>query len=131
MTVLEHSCHVAVKRKKEEWVCLFLFFENKEDKENSEQAWTFLVFFFFFYFNCSFYFNSVCLNITSLFYFNSACLKLGLLFFLLTLNVCNFAFLLLNSSGAIIDIFSFDFMLNTSCMVFILTYQKEVTYELQ
>ena len=130
MTVLEHSCHVAVKRKKEEWVCLFLFFENKEDKENSEQAWTFLVFFFF-YFNCSFYFNSVCLNITSLFYFNSACLKLGLLFFLLTLNVCNFAFLLLNSSGAIIDIFSFDFMLNTSCMVFILTYQKEVTYELQ
>ena len=43
---------VAVKRKTEEWVFLFPFPENKKAKENSEQAWTFLVFFFF-HFNCS------------------------------------------------------------------------------
>ena len=34
------------KGKKEEWVFFFLFAENKEDKENSEQDWTFLVFCF-------------------------------------------------------------------------------------
>ena len=37
------------KRKKEEWVFLFAFPENREDKKNSEQAWTILGF----YFNCS------------------------------------------------------------------------------
>ena len=37
---------VAVKRKKEQWVFLFPFPEDKEYKENSEQAWTVLVFFF-------------------------------------------------------------------------------------
>ena len=37
---------VAAKRKTEEWVFLFPFPESKEDKENSEQAWTFPVFFF-------------------------------------------------------------------------------------
>ena len=37
---------VAVKRKKEEWVFLFPFPEDKEYKENSEQAWPVLVFFF-------------------------------------------------------------------------------------
>ena len=36
---------VAVKRKNEEWVFLFHFSGSKEDKENSEQAWTFLVYF--------------------------------------------------------------------------------------
>ena len=40
---------VVMKMKKEEWVFLFPFSENKEDKENSKQAWTFLVF----HFNCS------------------------------------------------------------------------------
>ena len=40
---------VVMKMKKEEWVFLFPFSENKEDKENSEQAWTFFVF----HFNCS------------------------------------------------------------------------------
>ena len=34
---------VAVKREKEEWVFLFPSLENKEDKENGEQAWTFLI----------------------------------------------------------------------------------------
>ena len=32
--------------KKEEGVVFFPFLENKEDKKNSEQAWTFLIFFF-------------------------------------------------------------------------------------
>ena len=35
---------VAVKRKKAEWVFLSSFPENKEYKENSEQAWTFFFF---------------------------------------------------------------------------------------
>ena len=34
------------KEKKEEYVFFFPFPENKEDEENSEQAWTFLDFFF-------------------------------------------------------------------------------------
>ena len=37
---------VAVRRKKEEWVFLFPFPENKDDRENSEQACTSLVFYF-------------------------------------------------------------------------------------
>ena len=35
---------VEVKKKREEWLFLFPSPENKEYKENSEQAWTFLVF---------------------------------------------------------------------------------------
>ena len=35
------------KKKKEEWGFFFSFPENKEDKENSEQAWTLLVFWVF------------------------------------------------------------------------------------
>ena len=41
---------VAVKRKNIGWVFLFPFPKNKEDKENSEQAWTFLVGFGVFFF---------------------------------------------------------------------------------
>ena len=33
------------KAKNEEWVFLFPFSENKEDKKNNEQAWTFPGFF--------------------------------------------------------------------------------------
>ena len=40
------------KKKRGMSFLFFPFFENKGDKENSEQVWTFL-FFFFFYFNCS------------------------------------------------------------------------------
>ena len=59
---------VAVKRKKkEDWVFLLPFPENKEYKENSEQVWTFLVFF----------------TLTAP---NSECLRLSLLFCPLTLQ---------------------------------------------
>ena len=44
-----HCCVCGSEKEKAEWVFLFPFPENKEDKEDSEQAWTFLAF----YFNCS------------------------------------------------------------------------------